>query len=109
RRFGHLPRTLSDPGGHVKHASSLLAATLLLAALPARGQVAGAPVVTTVMTRLDNPRGLAFGPGGALFVAEAGRGGAPCGPVGFNCYGLTGAVSRLWHGQQARIVTGLPS
>jgi len=93
----------------VKHASSLLAATLLLAALPARGQVAGAPVVTTVMTRLDNPRGLAFGPGGALFVAEAGRGGAPCGPVGFNCYGLTGAVSRLWHGQQDRIVTGLPS
>jgi hypothetical protein len=73
--------------------------------------IASDPVVTTVMTGLDNPRGLAFGPGGALFVAEAGYGGAPCAPGTntLNCYGLTGAVSRLWHGRQDRIVTGLPS
>lgn len=30
---------------------------------------------TVVMRGLDNPRGLAFGPEGALYVAEAGRGG----------------------------------
>ena len=32
-------------------------------------------VVTPVMSGLDNPRGLAFGPDGGLYVAEAGRGG----------------------------------
>ena len=69
--------------------------------------------ISCVMTRLDNPRGLAFGLHGALFVAEAGRGGAvngPCvGVAGFNCYGHTGAVSRAWMGRQDRVATGLPS
>ena len=32
-------------------------------------------VITVVMDSLDNPHGLAFGPGGGLYVAEAGRGG----------------------------------
>ncbi len=32
-------------------------------------------VTTVVMSGLDNPRGLAFGPNGDLYVAEAGRGG----------------------------------
>lgn len=68
---------------------------------------------TVVMSGLDNPRGLAFGPEGALYVAEAGRGGAgPCVllPRGVEeCYGATGAVSRLWRGKQVRIATGLPS
>jgi sugar lactone lactonase YvrE len=66
------------------------------------------------MTGLDNPRGLAFDPEGALYVAEAGRGGdgvcvpQPDGP-GTRCFGATGAISRLWHGTQERIATGLPS
>ena len=69
------------------------------------------------MQGLDNPRGLAFGPEGGLYVAEAGRGG-PVSPlcyasadpgVGFRCYGATGAISRYWHGHQERVVTGLPS
>jgi len=65
-----------------------------------------------VMSGLDNPRGLAFGPQGALYVAEAGRGGpGPCIVLrgAPQCYGPTGAVSRLWHGQQERIASGLPS
>jgi hypothetical protein len=65
-----------------------------------------------VMCGLDNPRGLAFGPEGALYVAEAGSGGqGPCVvmPNATLCYGPTGGVSRLWHGAFERVVTGLPS
>lgn len=73
----------------------------------------GGPGITCLMTALDNPRGLAFGQHGALFVAEAGRGGAVTGPCvgvgGFNCYGHTGSVSRYQDGLQDRVVTGLPS
>lgn len=79
------------------------------------------PAFTCVMSGLDNPRGLAFGPEGALYVAEAGRGAGvvpnpSTSPVcftqslgGFACYGATGAVSRLWQGAHERIATGLPS
>ena len=80
-------------------------------ALPA---AAPAAVPEPVMTGLDNPRGLAFGPEGGLYVAEAGRGGPgvcvplPDGP-GTRCYGASGAISRLWRGTQERIATGLPS
>jgi hypothetical protein len=70
------------------------------------------PTVTVVMSGLDNPRGLAFGDDDDLYVAEAGRGGS--GPCLFlrgalQCYGATGAVSRLRDGVQQRIITGLPS
>src|SRR5687768_7601077 len=67
-----------------------------------------------VFTGLDNPRGLAFGPEGALYIAEAGSGGAgPCapGPQGIRCYGATGAITRYVPrtGSIERVVTGLPS
>jgi hypothetical protein len=69
-----------------------------------------------VMSGLDNPRGMDFGPQGALYVAEAGRGGGgdPTAPSfvlrGMTLYyGATGAVSRLWKGEQERVATGLPS
>jgi sugar lactone lactonase YvrE len=47
----------------------------MLATSPVWAQAA-APTsqVSVVMSGLDNPRGLAFGPEGALYVAEAGRG-----------------------------------
>jgi hypothetical protein len=74
---------------------------------------ATAATVTPVMTGLDNPRGLAFGPEGGLYVVEAGRGGSgpPCRiQRGITqCYGATGAISRLWHGVQEKWITGLPS
>jgi len=66
-----------------------------------------------VMGGLDNPRGIAFAPNGALYVAEAGRGGpGPClvSPIGEpRCFGHTGAITRLWMGQQSRVVEGLES
>jgi hypothetical protein len=61
---------------------------------------------------LDNPRGLDFGPRGALYIAEAGIGGdGRCipGPLGPMCYGATGAVTRVLDGEQERVVEGLPS
>jgi glucose/arabinose dehydrogenase len=80
-------------------------------AIPAAAQAA-AP--ETVMRGLDNPRGLAFGPEGGLYVAEAGKGGGgECVPApdgnGTRCYGATGAISRFWRGTQERIATELPS
>lgn len=69
--------------------------------------------VTTIASGLDNPRGMAFGPDGSLYVAEAGAGGAgPCypGPEGGEvCFGESGALTRVHRGSQRRVVRGLPS
>jgi hypothetical protein len=65
-----------------------------------------------VASGLDSPRHLAFAPGGALYVAEAGRGGSgPCvdHPLGEFCFGFTGAVTQVRNGPDKRVVTGLPS
>src|SRR5215475_13769699 len=75
---------------------------------------------TVVVGGLNNPRGLAFGHDGILYVAEAGKGpengpaGAPCLPPGSlrgSCFGLTGRLSRvdLNAHQSQPVVTGLPS
>jgi hypothetical protein len=91
-----------------------VAAVILMVAFALTGRIEAQPGVQVVMSGLDNPRGMAFGPEGALYIAEAGRGGdGPCQvivpPDGPACFGLTGAVSRLWNGVQTRVISGLPS
>lgn len=94
-------------------AAALLAPSpaLAKAPTPATPELAKAPL-TVVTTQLNNPRGLAFGSDGALYVAEAGKGGAgPCfaGPEGENCFGTTGSLARVKDGVKTRVLTGLPS
>jgi hypothetical protein len=64
---------------------------------------------TVVADHLNNPRGLDL-VRGALYVAEAGRGGDNClDPVEGPCFGLTGSITKISHGRQRRIVKGLLS
>jgi hypothetical protein len=96
-------------------AALVLTATfvVVLAAGPAASGNGTTPSTTVVMSGLNNPRGLAFGPGGWLYVAEAGSGGSgACLTIrGISqCVGATGSVSRWKQGRgQQRVATGLPS
>jgi hypothetical protein len=86
-----------------------LGAALCCSAPPATAQN-----VEVVADGLVNPRGMAFGLDGRLYVAEAGSGGAgPCftGADAQQCVGATGAIASVdvrTH-RVKRIVTGLPS
>jgi len=72
-----------------------------------------AATTTVVMSGLDAPKGLAWGPDGSLYVVESGTAtiAGPCAEVvrGQNCYSGTGAISRLRGGVQERVASGLPS
>jgi hypothetical protein len=91
----------------------LVGGLLGLPQVAAGAPAARAPEISVVASGLYNPRGLSFGPDGALYVAEAGRGGpGPCveHPVlGTACVGRTGAITRVWRGDQERVVEWLPS
>jgi hypothetical protein len=68
--------------------------------------------VTTVASGLDNPRGLDFSLTGDLYVAESGKGGTEscfAGPEGEACFGTTGAITKISHGKQQRVLENLPS
>lgn len=107
-----------------RRTSVALTAALLSAvglAVPA-GASAASSQPTVVVSGLNNPRQLAWGPGGSLLVAEAGRGSlnpgdANCytGPEGLTCLGATGSISRVADPRHARnttprrIVRGLAS
>lgn len=71
--------------------------------------------IEVLASGLDSPRKLSFGPDGALYVAEAGRGGtgisipSPNLPGASVFYGATGAITRIQNGVVERVVTGLPS
>ena len=104
--------------------AGLSGAILLTVSVPFAAQLAGqtAPVSTVFATRLLYPRGLAFGPDGALYVAEAGLPGAAqststvgqCtqvpSPVGPYKGGKTSRISRIdAKGNRTTVADGLPS
>jgi hypothetical protein len=70
--------------------------------------------MTTIVSGLDNPRGLAFDRNGRLIVGEAGHAGPLCvgpGELGPECIGLTSRISRVnvSNGKRTTVVDGLPS
>jgi fermentation-respiration switch protein FrsA (DUF1100 family) len=73
------------------------------------------PQIEVLASGLESPRKLNFGPDGALYVAEAGRGGtgasipSPSQPGAVLSYGATGAITRIQDGVAERVVTELPS
>jgi len=97
-------------------ATGLVAALGLMVA-PAAGAQARAQHTPSsgfkvIASHLNNPRGLAWGPGGTIFLAEAGRGGKTClsgGPEGETCVGLTGSFDVIGKGGVHRLATGLIS
>jgi glucose/arabinose dehydrogenase len=94
------------PGSRAKSPSTAMAEA-------AHGASGGGGGLKVVAQGLDNPRGIGFGPDGALYVAESGSGGAgPCvaGPEGAEvCFGRSGAVTRITKRSQHRVLTGLSS
>jgi hypothetical protein len=88
--------------------------SLTALATTATGMAMAAPR-GVVATGLDNPRGIDVDRAtGAIYVAEAGRGGSgPCITGGGSdapmCLGQTGAITRIAYGHQQRVVDGLPS
>lgn len=92
-----------------KLAIAATAATLFTLGVSQAVQAASFQVLAS---GLNSPRKLTFGPDGALYVTEAGTGGAgPCltSIEGVFCYGTTSAVTRIENGIAERVLTGLPS
>lgn len=100
-----------------------MAALFLLLLAPTRAAPA-APAIgpadwTTIADGLANPRGLVFGPDGALYVAEAGSGGdggcVPDPEGGNRCIGDTGAITKvtldadMMPTAQTQVITGVAS
>jgi hypothetical protein len=87
-------------------AAALAACASLAIAAPSWGW--GTFKTTTIAKGLDNPRDLAIGPDGKLYVAEAGHGGPECqtheGETA--CVGFTSGVSRIESGAAHKVLSG---
>jgi hypothetical protein len=83
---------------------------LIAATMASAADAASQARVRTVARGLDNPRGLAFLPNGALAVAEAGHAGSLCLGPG-ECGGLTGRIIAVSARSRHRttLATGFPS
>ena len=100
----------------LRRRATLLLALLLLAAVPATATATTTPAPEVVAEGLANPRGLAIGHRGVVWVAEAGIGGAedaPSPPLfgpGPSFRGDSGRLVRIDRRGRLRIVAdGLPS
>ncbi len=104
----------------VRFASSFLCAAVLASGASGVQMLAQLPANATVYASgLEGPRGLAFGPDGALYVAEAGLGGTnstggTCAqvppPIGPYKGGLTARISKIdTSGNRTTVTSGLPS
>ena len=107
----------------MKHLSTLIriaiiSATAIAPIAAIHAQVPVPPNATVVASGLNGPRGLAFGPDGALYVAEAGKGGklstvGVCtqvvGPVGPYAGGTTADILKIEGGKVSVVASGLAS
>jgi hypothetical protein len=90
---------------------ALAAGSVTAVAALATASGAGAAQVETVARGLDNPRSVAVGPDGAVYVANAGRGGRQCQGKGEDrmCIGNTGRIVRFANGQARTFAKGFIS
>ena len=103
----------------VSFAAAVTVTAVFVVPVAARAQAPALPKVTVVASGLNNPRGLAFAPDGALYVAEGGTGGTAStvgqctqaeGVVGPYTGGFTASISRIsGHGTRTLVASGLPS
>ena len=86
---GRIPAALHA----VVHRRALVALAAVGAILVAAASASAAPKATVFAKAIDNPRGLALGPDGTLYVASAGHAGPTClDKKKEDCVGLTSRV-----------------
>jgi hypothetical protein len=112
----HTDPSVRLPGTTEAGSTALRSLLILGLSLAPAAAMADLGDAKTIASGLANPRGIAFAPNGALYVAEGGSGGpGPCIPSpvpsnGDRCYGETGAITRILpDGGVKRVLTGLPS